>query len=70
VSLKSVLTRVWIILLDGKDVRRVSLIISTGKGGGSPEYIAELVLIAPYPYIRSNTYDKAPEVHGLRRGGV
>ena len=66
-SLKSVLTRVWIILLDGKEV---SLIISTGKGGGSPEYIAELVLIAPYPYIRSNTYDKAPEVHGLRRGGV
>ena len=65
--LKSVLTCVWIILLDGKDVRRVSLIIS---GGGSPEYIAELVLIAPYPYIRSNTYDKAPEVHGLRRGGV
>ena len=54
-------------LLDGKDVRRV---ISTGKGGGSPEYIAELVLIAPYPNIRSNTYDKAPEVHGLRRGGV
>jgi hypothetical protein len=45
VSLKSVLTRVWIILLDGKDVRRVSLIISTGKGGGSPEYI---VLIAIY----------------------
>ena len=33
-------------LLDGKDVRRVSLIISMENAGRSPEYIAELVLIA------------------------
>ena len=33
-------------MLDGEVVRRVSLIISIEKGGRSPEYIAELVLIA------------------------